>query len=643
MIPCNVHELQRAANTFRRYGHYTDAPPGTKDYIDFWAEELRRCIEGYQVGDLKITGHHYFYLNYCRIVRLSRTNPNSIEVDFPDFWDGDYNFFWALHIAKHGITKEELDKLGLSVKIKHLYGNRHVIVVKARRKGFSYKTAAIVVNTYNTVRNSYCLIGAYDSKYLYPNGTMGMASKYLDFLNEHTGWAKKRQKIDKIYHKRASYLVNERGIQIEKGYMSEIEAVSFHDNPDAARGKDITVALLEEAGKFPNLKHVYTKSVLPACKKGKYYTGQVIIFGTGGSVESNILEDMFWNPDAYDLLPIEHEEEKVGGFFFPATWNLEGFYDECGRSNIKEAEKYILEDRQKAIDSKAPHDVIIAKLHEFPIKPEEAFFSEGVSIFPVGQLREHLAYVMSHNLHMKLAMPAKFFEADGQVLFKPDRSKKPLLMWRDKGEGCPVIWKDKEKGHAYVAGLDPYMHDDGTSLGALYIVDALTGEIVAEYIGRPDTFNKFMYIVELMCRYYNAPLMYENNVPNVKTYFINRGKLNILMRTPDLLIDSAVRRISKNTVKYGIRMTESVKSAGERYINEWLIESDEDGKTNLEKIISPGLLQELIYYKRDGNFDRVMALMMAVFAVYSQSFSAGYVTDEKEELFNKLYNLSMRL
>ena len=49
---------------FIKNGYYCEALPNTQDWFNYWEEQLRRCIEGYQVGNHKITGHHYFYLNY---------------------------------------------------------------------------------------------------------------------------------------------------------------------------------------------------------------------------------------------------------------------------------------------------------------------------------------------------------------------------------------------------------------------------------------------------------------------------------------------------------------------------------------------------------------------------------------------------
>jgi hypothetical protein len=93
----NTHKFQEAAKHFEKYGYYCAAPPGTFDHKRFWDEETRRCLHGYTVDGVTVTGYHYFYLNYCPILR---TVVESYEITegriaatkklaFPAFWDGD--------------------------------------------------------------------------------------------------------------------------------------------------------------------------------------------------------------------------------------------------------------------------------------------------------------------------------------------------------------------------------------------------------------------------------------------------------------------------------------------------------------------------------------------------------------------------
>jgi len=382
----NTETLKEEANHFLKYGYYCPDPWGSPAWKEYWEEQLRRCQDGYSSGGLYITGNHYGYLNFAQIKltkefieaeekekqdvsnlsvvemrKQARLNSKGAakDVTFPSFWSSDYNYYHVVDIARWGATSEYLIGLGLEVEIMpdHLQGGYHVIVGKSRRKGYSYKNGWVAANNYNCIENSVTIIGAFDKKYLYPEGTMQMANNYVNFFNEHTGWAKARDFVNKVSHKRASYEEkDENNISVEKGYKSTIMALSFGDNPDAAIGKDGTLVEFEEAGKFPNLKESYMKTK-PAMEDGIYTTGQMFIFGTGGDMQNGTTDfaEMFYNPLPFKLLPFKNVWDKnvslnsKCGFFVPDYWNKPGFIDSDGNSDNKGAKEYEEEKRKKLI------------------------------------------------------------------------------------------------------------------------------------------------------------------------------------------------------------------------------------------------------------------------------------------------------
>ena len=56
----NTREFSKEAQRFLRLGYYCGDPPGSAPFYEYWTEQLRRCREGYTIGDTRITGHHYF-------------------------------------------------------------------------------------------------------------------------------------------------------------------------------------------------------------------------------------------------------------------------------------------------------------------------------------------------------------------------------------------------------------------------------------------------------------------------------------------------------------------------------------------------------------------------------------------------------
>ena len=178
----NTEVFREEARKFQKYGTYCLDPWGSPDWYSYWQEQRNRIINGYTSGGVKITGDHYFYLNFCPILKVEDTTAKKSAkiTDFPDFWDGDYNYFWAREIAFNGVVdglgvqtefvetcrfhaktmpeveahKKALEKLfaGLQLEVKieadYLTGGYNLIVGKSRRKGYSYKNAAIAVKNY---------------------------------------------------------------------------------------------------------------------------------------------------------------------------------------------------------------------------------------------------------------------------------------------------------------------------------------------------------------------------------------------------------------------------------------------------------------------------------------------------------------
>jgi hypothetical protein len=664
----NTEVFREEARHFEKYGYYCPDPWGSPSWVNYWEQQLNRCINGYEVGGARITGDHYFYLNFCPMLRVEK-NANGRKakkvVNFPDFWDGDYNFQWATEIAYNGITKEELENLNLSISISEDYldGGRHIIVGKSRRKGYSYKNAAKVANKYNNTRNSLSIIGAFEKKYLYPEGTMGMVSDYLNFLNEHTGWRKNRDYIDKQEHKKASFKEVLNGVAIEKGYQSQVLALTFKDNPDAARGKDAVYVLLEEAGKFPNLKDAYM-AIEPTLKAGKYITGQIIIFGTGGDMENGTVDfaEMFYDPTTYNLMPFnniwdDNAETTQCGFFHPIFWNMDGFYDNQGNSKTEDAINYELKERETILtNSSNGLGVIQRRVQEYPLKPSEAFLTVSTNDFPVTELRNRLNIIEREKLHEKKGQAVHLFKEEGKVRVTPDLKNELVPVWNYKPKtldlsGCPVVYEypipNPPKG-LYKIGYDPYQQDQGTSLASVYVYKGNAtftysrDTLVASYVGRMKTADDTHRIVEMLAELYNAEIMHENMIRDVKSYFEKKRKLHLLAAQPDAVISKNIKN-SKVARVYGIHMNDQLKDAGAKYIKQWLLKErdiDEFGNKilNLDTLNDPGLIEELILFNKKGNFDRVMSFMMIMFQLEEEGEKVYSEEGQKNKAATSLLN-----
>jgi hypothetical protein len=694
----NTQYFKEEGNRFMKNGFYCPDPWGSPDWYEYWTRERNRCLDGYSVGGAKITGGHYFYLNYCPIQKVENAQASQSKKikGFPDFWDGDYNYFWSREIARHGIMKalgldqeeqevvlhmedkqqaEELKKyletLYLEVKIlpNALLGGYDLIIGKSRRKGYSYKNASVAACNFFHRPNSYTMFMAYEKKYLYPKGIFNMTQDYINFINENTAWRMPSDIVNKQDHIRASYIEYQNGIKIEKGFKSEIQAITFKDNPDAGRGKDCYDIIGEEVGAWgvPGGLKATHSAMLPSVTAGSIKTGMQTYFGTSGDIEGGTVDfaDMHSRPEAFGFLPFYdvwgEYENKVEGFFHPTQWNMEGFYDAQGNSDLEGAKNAELAHRQKLIDNGATSSEIQARMQEHPTNSAEAFSIISTNNFPVVELKAQLEKVKAEKLQFKKGTPVTLYYEGQNCKAKPilDGSAQPIISYKDlpfDKKGCIMVYEhpvpDAPKG-LYKIGYDPIRQDDGTSLAAIivykgvHIGTTFHDIVVAEYIGRLDSADDIDHIAEKLADFYNTTIMHENEVTGVKNYFRRIKRLGLLAAQPDLVISKNVKS-SRVARVYGCHMTVQLKDAGERYVKEWLLKIlnyDENGDPIrvIDTIYSIRLLEELIAYHRDGNFDLCSALFMCMFQVQEEELDKQYDSKKENQSAQKLIAMRTKM
>lgn len=652
----NTNKFRKPALQFMETGSYCMYPVGTSDYYKYWDEEERRCLEGYiaEDGDY-ITGHHYFYLNYCPITRLvykdvinRRTGETTLrgvtEKLFPDFYDYDYFFFEALELA----TEQQ----------------KHLCVLKSRRKGYSYKMAAVANRNYYFIPKSITYIYASNKQYLTQDGILSKAWEYMDHIDKHTAWAKKRIVSTTMHRKSGVKVRNDAGNEIDSGFLSQIQGVSVKDNPDIVRGKRGEYIIWEEAGSCSELAAGW-QIARPSLEQDGYTFGTMIAFGTGGDQGSAFatLKNMFYSPEAYNCLGFdniwdEFPTDKKCGFFIPQYTNLDTrdekgnriYMDADGNTLKKPALEFILSERRKTIDAATSQKAIDRYVAERCLTPQEAMLEFQGNIFPKRELQEQLARLRTNRLLQNSKQVGDLiFNADGRLTWivkkSGDITKYPLDK-NDDPRGSIVIWEhpsmDSTRG-LYIIGVDPYDHDKaGTqSLGSTLVYKRMQGfekyydVIVAEYSGRPERAEEYYENVRKLALYYNAKIMYENERKGIFPYFTSKHCDHLLADQPQIINDI----VSNSSVdrRKGCHMNKQLKEYGEGAIKDWLNDEYEPGRKFLTEIKSEPLLEELISYNDKGNFDRVMALMQVM--IYRQELinhKVKQINDEhkKISLFN---------
>ena len=604
-------KFRQAAIFFEQHGEYCLYPENTTEYIKYWDEETHRCIYGYTApdGDF-ISGYNYFYLNYCPIDALffkeytdahgNKRNHRVRDLHFAQFYDYDYYYYNAVELAEQT--------------------GKHLAVLKARGKGYSFKGASMLNRNYYLIPGSKSYAVASEKEYLTNDGLLSKAWQMQDFLDEHTAWAKKRVIDNSMHRKSGIEVTNELGNKVEKGYKSEIIGVSLKNNPDRIRGKRGKLILWEEAGMFSNILQAW-QIARPGIESNGVAFGLMIAYGTGGSEGDDFrgLRELFYKGDGYNMLTFqniwdENMDNQTCGFFVPEWTNNDvpddnggyKYMDKWGNSYRWKAIDYALAERKKVIEGSTDNSAIDRYIAEHPIHPMEACLEISGNIFPKKELTEQLALIRGNKKLRNFKQVGDLTLVNNELVWQPkkggDITQYPLPRDADP-TGSIVIWehpvKDAPLG-LYIAGNDPYDHDQSqtNSLGATFIYkrfqsfESYYDMIVAEYTGRPATAEDYYANVRKLLLYYNARLLYENQWKGLATYFKQRHCDYLLADQPDIISD--IINDSKVARGKGIHMTKEIRQYGEGLIKEWLNTEYAPGKKNLTRIFSEPLLEELI-------------------------------------------------
>lgn len=613
---------------------------------------MDRCKYGYTADDGDfISGYNYFYLNFCPIQRIIYTTINNPDgstkikktrdLQFPDFYDYDYYFFQAVEDAEGE--------------------GKHLCALKSRRKGYSYKNAAMACRNYYLFAGSKTYIYASNKQYLTEDGILTKAWDYMDFIDKNTAWGKKRS-VNTQMRKRAGFFTkDEYGNEIELGFKSEIIGVTLKDNPDVVRGKAGKLIIFEEAGSFSELGAAW-QIARPSVEQDGMAFGTMIAFGTGGDEDSHFetLKDMFYNPDGYNCIGFDNiwdetPSDKKCGFFIPQYTNMDFrddagnriYMDNDGNTLRRKSVEYILAERRKVIENATNSVAVDRYVAEHCITPQEACLEFGGNIFPKKELQEQLAKIrINKSLSNMKQVGDLVWEADGSLKWvikkHGDITHYPLKK-DDDPTGSIVIWEHPMKDAPiglYILGVDPYDHDQsGTnSLGSTFVYKRFQDFenyydiIVAEYTGRPSTAEEYYENLRKLAVYYNGRIMYENERKGLFPYFTAKHCDYLLADQPDIISDIVGN--TKVQRKKGCHMNKQIKQWGEGLIKDWLNEEQAPGKKNLHNILSEPLLEELISYNDTGNFDRVMALMQVM--IYREQLYNVKVKEKKKENKNRI-------
>lgn len=668
----NTEYFSEAANDFRRNkGFYTKAPRGSREYLEYWKMHKERCRVGYTVGDLSITGRHYFYLNFFPMRASLKTEdgrpPKGIQpkdITFPRFWEIDYNWWWAKEIALKGMEEADVAKLQIDgLPVKDYYEGRHLSCLKTRRAGFSYKEAADGVYNYNFIPGSKSYYFAAALGYLTSDGILNKVTDGLTHLNASTQgyWRKNRMVKDTILHRKASYIDKGKN---ERGYLSEIIGVPI-DNPDKVRGKDGIKITYEEAGSFKNLTKALAISV-PSVRDGAQLTGQISVFGTGGEEGEDIegLEDIFTNPEAYDMLAFDNiwEEGMEGttcGYFVPCYRANMSFMDDQGNVDVKAALEFEDKERDKKRKLKDPKK-LDRHVAEFPKNPSEALQRVSANIFPIAEVNNHLKTLKNNQKVKSELMHGVLFQGKKKVEFSPSKEVYPLPFPHKNDEdltGCVTIQEKPEVDSRglpvpgkYFVVVDPFYKEeakDRTSLWAAYVFkqrtrgDHSSGCAVAWYVARPSQLKTAYRNTVLLAKMYGATIQSEiaGGGQGLFDYLRDQKLVHLAEFQPELFTTTEKGANQRNR-SYFMNISTDEKKNGLSYLADYLLEQigiNEEGQPvlRLHLIKDIPFLTEIVKFNPEKNFDRVSAYIVGMYMLKEKELFGLPEDGEVSDLYDR--------
>ena len=632
---------------FQKTGKVTNLRPNpnpNSEFYKWFKEEIRRCHEGYvrQSDGEWVTGDMYFFLNYCPIMLTKvKEGKKALRVwGFPEVWEG--------HYLKFHYQKQARDK-GL-----------HGAELAARGKGKSYTLAAklaklfILGETFETYREVKALATAYLKDYLTKDGLLNKFQSYIDFCAQNTEFPSKKlkQSLQDMAWKMGYIDLDTR---TQKGTLNEVLGVSSKDDESKLRGKRGALIAIEEFGSFPNLLGLYS-TLRPSMEEGSFSYGQIYMQGTAGDKDSDFAsaQEIMYHPDAYHMGYNKNVYDKVGQgsdkfvYFFGGYLNRKGCYDNNGNSNVTKALLEILNERYIVKHNSSDINAVTKIVSEVPITPQEAILRSKGNLFPITQLTERLNQIdINPNEYDDVYVGSLAVDANGNVEFKltGDTPIRQFPLENNKAKGAIEIYAMPERDRngkvfsgRYIIGHDPVDDDyanNSMSLTSTFVLDLMTDKIVAEYTGRQDMADYNFEIVRLLCLFYNAKCLYEQNKKGIFAYFSKMSCTYLLADTPAYLKDKQIiKELGYGNKAKGVMATLPVNNYANDLIREWLLTPvkvqriEEDGNmreisvNNLYFIKSRALLQELIAFGPNVNVDRVRALGMVM--LYRQEYMIKY-------------------
>ncbi len=473
--------------------------------------------------------------------------------------------------------------------------------------------------------------------------------KGLNFLPEAWRW----QRVEDNWKNQVTL-----GIKTKSGERIPFSQILIRNldegnNEEAIAGTKPRKLIIDEIGKGNFLRGF--QAAVPGFTTPYGWGCSPILTGTGGDMKRFMdAKSLMFDVDNFNFLTYNNEkdEKRIHGLFISYKYRMEAkeestlgtFLNQSKDSDLYNVKMLVSnEDKAKEITESTLERLKkagdrVAYLKEkmyYPLEVDDIFLNEDTNIFDIETAKRQKARLIGQE---RTGTPVILFH-DGEKISHEFTDKQPItnfpLKNSDLKDAPVVIYEfplENPPYGLYVAGVDPYRQGQAvysTSLGSVYIykrMHDITGEkyqdmFVASYCARPDKKETWEEQARLLIKYYNARTLCENDDISFIEYMKAKGDAHYLEKQPEWLKEV----VPGTTVKreYGVhRSADKIRDYLHNCLKKYMEavvyqEKNEDGDiikevTGVSKIFDPVLLEEIIQYNDQGNFDRIVAAELAI-------------------------------
>jgi hypothetical protein len=601
----------------------------SEEYDAFFAFHEELCKNGAMMGDTYINPFLYWHLNawHTEVDVIDEYGRIAQKYANPSLRDNEW-------VVSTEIDRAQQERKGL-------------VILGIRRFAKSVLEASYVSHGATFDENSQNIIAGLNA------ADIKLITDKIDKGLNHLPQAWQWQRVEDNWKNQVTLGVKTKGGQRIPFSQILIRNLDEGNNEEAIAGTKPRRLIIDEIGKGSFLRGF--QAAVPGFTTPFGWGCAPILTGTGGDMKKFMdAKSLMFDVGNYNFLEYNNakDETRIHGLFISHKFRMEakeqstlGAYLDLPKGddlhNIKmlvsneDLATKITNENLERLKKAGDRVAYLKEKMYYPQEVDDIFLNEDTNIFDIEGAKRQKARLLQQE---RTGIPVVLYD-DGEGVKHEFTDKLPIsnfpLKNTDMKDAPVVIYEfpiDAPPYGLYVAGVDPYRQGKSSyssSLGSVYIykrMHQLTGEkyqdmFVASYCARPDKKETWEEQARLLIKYYNARTLCENDEISFIDYMISKNDAHYLERQPDWL-----KEIVPNTTvrrDYGIhRSSEKIRDflhgCLKKYTEETLVtEKDDDGNIISEtkgmvKIFDPVLLEEMIQYNEDGNFDRIIAAELAV-------------------------------